>query len=107
MNVLKKLQKGVLRVSSALTLMIALMQSAYAEAASVPSNIDTTAYDTLVSIVFWVVRIAVLAISVVPSIIKIAQGQANEDVRERNGGIALFVIGGALFGITFAIEALF
>ena len=49
----------------------------------------------------------VLGLTAIPGLIKIAQGIGNEDVRERNGGISLMVIGGALFAATFAIEALF
>ena len=48
-----------------------------------------------------------LGLTAIPGLIKIAQGVGNEDVRERNGGISLLVIGGALFAATFAIEALF
>lgn len=45
---------------------------------------------------FWVVRIVVLGLTAIPGLVKIAQGVGNEDVRERNGGISLLVIGGAL-----------
>lgn len=72
-----------------------------------PASVDTATYDTLVTLVFWVVRIVVLGLTAVPGVIKTAQGAGNEDMRERNGGISLLVIGGALFAATFAIEALF
>lgn len=48
-----------------------------------------------------------LGLTAIPGLVKIAQGVGNEDVRERNGGISLLVIGGALFAATFAVEALF
>ena len=72
-----------------------------------PSSVNTATYKTLVTLVFWVVRIVVLGLTAIPGLVKIAQGVGNEDVRERNGGISLLVIGGALFAATFAIEALF
>lgn len=62
--------------------------------------------DNMVSIVFWVVRILVLLIGGVPGIIKVVQGQADENPRDRNAGLATIGITGAAFAGSFAIEAL-
>lgn len=62
--------------------------------------------DNMVAIVFWVVRILVLLIGGVPGIIKIVQGQADENPRDRNAGLATIGITGAAFAGSFAIEAL-
>lgn len=70
-----------------------------------PSGVDTTTMDTLITIVFWVIRIMVLA-PAVPSIQKISEGQSNEDARTRNAGIIGLIVSGACFAATFAIEAL-
>lgn len=70
-----------------------------------PAGVDTTTMDTLITIVFWVIRIMVLA-PAIPSIQKISEGQSNEDARTRNSGIIGLIVAGACFAATFAIEAL-
>lgn len=70
-----------------------------------PANADTGTLATTVSIVFWVVRVMIIAIAI-PSVIKIVQGQQDENPRDRNAGIASLVVAGACFGASFAIEAL-
>ncbi|MGN0537867.1 MAG: hypothetical protein ACI4M3_07820, partial [Acutalibacteraceae bacterium] len=62
--------------------------------------------NSLMGIVWWLVRVAVLIIGGVPSIIKIVQGQSDENPRDRNAGITTLIISAACFGATFAIEAL-
>lgn len=78
---------------------------AFAEG-NTPSGVNTTTMDTLITIVFWVIRIMVLA-PAIPSIQKISDGQSNEDARARNSGIIGVIVSGACFAATFAIEALF
>ena len=70
-----------------------------------PSGVSTTTMSSLISLVLWVVRIAIIIIAV-PGIIKIVQGQADENPRDRNAGIATVGIAGACFAATFAIPAL-
>ncbi len=105
----RKITKVISITTTILLSNVLLAYSAFAEGGigNAPSSVDTATYDTLVTLVFWVVRIVVLGLTAIPRLIKIAQGIGNEDVRERNGGISLMVIGGALFAATFAIEALF
>lgn len=61
---------------------------------------------TLVKVVFWVVRAMILVIGGVPGIIKINQGQADENPRDRNAGIGCIVVAGLCFGATFVVEKL-
>lgn len=105
----RKITKVISITTTILLSNVLLAYSAFAEGGigNAPSSVDTATYDTLVTLVFWVVRIVVLGLTAIPGLIIIAQGIGNEDVRERNGGISLMVIGGALFAATFAIEALF
>lgn len=88
------------------TMMIAFADDAPAENAK-PSGIGgTSTMDTIVTIVFWIVRILILAIGGIPSIVKIVQGQTDENPRDRNSGIAALVVTGAAFAATFAVKAL-
>ena len=88
------------------TMMIAFADDAPAENVK-PSVIGgTSTMDTIVTIVFWIVRILILAIGGIPSIVKIVQGQTDENPRDRNAGIAALVVTGAAFAATFAVKAL-
>lgn len=71
-----------------------------------PDNVNTATMGSLSTIIWWVVRVAVLAIGGIPAIIKIVQGQADENPRDRNAGIATLVITAAVFGASFAIQNL-
>lgn len=71
-----------------------------------PDGVDTAAYSGMVDIVFWVATIAIAAGGGIPSLIKLVQGQADEDPRGRNAGIAGLVITGAVIGAAAAIRAL-
>ncbi|MDE6520442.1 MAG: hypothetical protein K2K91_08340 [Ruminococcus sp.] len=66
----------------------------------------TTTMNTMITIVFWVVRIILIFVGGVPGGIKIVQGQSDENPRDRNAGLATIGITGAVFAVTFAIEAL-
>ena len=73
---------------------------------SAPSGVQTTTMNGLSDIIWWLVRVAVLAIGGIPAVIKIVQGQSDENPRDRNAGIATLVITAAVFGATFAIQNL-
>ncbi|MBQ5686526.1 MAG: type IV secretory system conjugative DNA transfer family protein [Ruminococcus sp.] len=74
--------------------------------AAAPSGVDTSSYSGMVDIVFWVATIAIAAGGGIPSLIKLVQGQADEDSRGRNAGIAGLVITGAVIGAAAAIKSL-
>lgn len=88
------------------TMMIAFADDVASENAK-PNGIGgTTTMDTVLTIVFWLVRILILAVGGIPSILKIVQGQTDENPRDRNSGIAALAITGAAFAATFAVKAL-
>lgn len=97
-NQKKKIVTGII----ALDLVAASIANVYA----VPSGVDSAAYSGLVDIVFWVATIAIAAGGGIPSLIKLVQGQADEDPRGRNAGIAGLVITGAVIGAAAAVKAL-
>lgn len=72
-----------------------------------PENVGgATTMKALVTVVFWIIRVAILIIGGGPALLKIVQGQADENPRDRNAGIATAVITGAVFGASFLIEKL-
>jgi len=71
-----------------------------------PENISTDTMSAMINIIMWIVRIAILAIGGIPGLIKIVQGQQEENPRDRNNGIVSVVIAGVAFAATFAIAAL-
>lgn len=75
-------------------------------ASAAPSGVSTQSYNGLVDIVFWVATIAIAAGGGIPSLIKLVQGQADEDPRGRNAGIAGLVITGAVIGAAAAVKTL-
>ena len=108
----RKMQKYI---TVALTVMMVLAMSSVIVFAtgggttgdnSAPTGVSTTTMSGLSAIIWWLVRVAVLAIGGIPAVIKIVQGQADENPRDRNAGIATLVITAAVFGATFAIQAL-
>lgn len=72
---------------------------------SIPDGVKTDTMSSMGTIIWWVVRVAILAIGGIPAVIKIVQGQADENARDRNAGIATLIITAAAFGATFALQA--
>ena len=96
--------KKYIFVSLAVTILMSCSLVAFASPAA-PSGVDTATMGTLADIVWWIVRIAILAVGGIPAIVKIVQGQADENSRDRNAGIATLLIAAAGFGATFAIDS--
>ena len=95
--------KKYIFVSLAVTMLMSCSLVVFA-APTAPSGVDTATMGTLADIVWWIVRIAILAVGGIPAIVKIVQGQADENSRDRNAGIATLLIAAAGFGATFAID---
>jgi hypothetical protein len=72
-----------------------------------PADVDTGKLGAIISIVFWLVRIIIALVGMVPAIIKIVQGQSDENPRDRNSGIAAAGVSAAAIGVSFAIEGWF
>ena len=96
--------KKYIFVSLAVTMLMSCSLVAFAAPAA-PSGVDTATMGTLADIVWWIVRITILAVGGIPAIVKIVQGQADENSRDRNAGIATLLIAAAGFGATFAIDS--
>ena len=96
--------KKYIFVSLAVTILMSCSLVAFA-APTAPGGVDTATMGTLADIVWWIVRIAILAVGGIPAIVKIVQGQADENSRDRNAGIATLLIAAAGFGATFAIDS--
>lgn len=101
---IKKIQKTAFVAGTTAIIALCSTMTAFA---TPPQNTDTTTMYTLIGIVMWVVRLAILFLGCVPAGIRIVQGQQDGDVRERNGGIATIAIAAVVIAATFAIEPLF
>ncbi|MDR0828515.1 MAG: hypothetical protein LBN95_00170 [Prevotellaceae bacterium] len=72
-----------------------------------PADVDTGKLGAIISIVFWLVRIIIALVGIIPAIIKIVQGQSDENPRDRNSGIAAAGVAAAAIGVSFAMESWF
>ena len=105
----RKVQKYI---SVAATVMMVLMLSAitvFATGAtpatnSTPAGVDTSTMSQFGTIIWWIVRIVILAAGGVPGLLKLVQGFSDEDNRSRNAGIITLIVTGAAFGATFALQ---
>ena len=82
----RKITKAISITTTILLSNVFLAYSAFAEGGGIgeaPSSVNTATYKTLVTLVFWVVRIVVLGSTAIPGLVKIGQGVGNEDVRDR------------------------
>lgn len=71
-----------------------------------PTGVKTNTMNTMITLAFWAVRIIIIFTGGVPGIIKINQGNADENAKEKNAGIVSVVVAGVCFAATFAVEAL-
>ena len=101
-SAVKKMQKITFVASIITTIMIMSTMTAFAA----PQGANTTTMNSLIGIVMWVVRGAILFIGAIPALIKFVHGQQNEDTRERNGGLVGIAIAGVAISATFAVEPL-
>ena len=76
-----------------------------AAASGLPSGVDTTTMTQFGGIVWWLVRIVVLAIGGIPGVINLVKGLSDQDDRQRNIGLITLVVTGAAFGATFALQS--
>lgn len=103
----KKIKKGISKkVATISTALMVVASSVNSFSAAAPAGVDTSSYNSLTTIVFWVAGIAIAAAGGIPSIIKIVQGQADEDPRGRNAGVAGAVITGACVGALAAVKVI-
>ena len=83
---------GITAMTAAMLAMSSLTAFAANGENTAPSNVSTSTMSTMINIIMWIVRIAILAIGGIPGLIKIVQGQQEENPRDRNNGIVSVVI---------------
>lgn len=104
---LAAIKLGIIACTVAMTLCNGAIAFAANDDNTAPDGLAGTAtMNKMITVVFWIVRILVLFIGGVPGIPKIVQGQADENPRDRNAGLAVIGVTGAAFAATFVVEAL-
>lgn len=104
---LMTIKLGIIACTVAMAMCNAMFTFAANDENTAPDGLAGTAtMNKMITVVFWIVRILVLFIGGVPGIPKIVQGQADENPRDRNAGLAVIGVTGAAFAATFVIEAL-
>ena len=83
-------------ITSALAAM--LIASSTISALAAPDGVDVSSMSTVTNVIFWIVRVAIGACTLVPGILHIAQGSSNQDDRLKNSGIMACVVGVACIG---------
>lgn len=103
----KKMNKNTGKLAITLfTLTMATMAMGLSASAT-PAGADTSAMNSMLDVVFWIVRILIGAIGGIPAFVKIVQGQTDEDPRTRNSGIVALVITAVLIGAISIIRTTF
>lgn len=96
----------VVLMLSAITVFATDGGAATAASNTTPAGVDTSTMSQFGTIIWWIVRIVILAAGGVPGLIKIVQGFSDEDNRARNAGIITLIVTGAAFGATFALQTI-
>ena len=107
----RKVQKYI---SVFAVMMIAMMMSAVTvfatsgggAAATGQPTVDTSTMTEFGSIVWWLVRIVILAIGGIPGVINLVKGLSDQDDRQRNIGLIVLVVTGAAVAATFALSGI-
>lgn len=106
----KNMTKAMFSLMSVAMLANSVMLTVFAaDAVNENTNADITTtgtMDKMVALVFWIIRGVILISGGGPALIKIVQGQTDENPRDRNAGIVALVITGVVFAASFVIEAL-
>lgn len=98
---------GVLACTVAMAMCGGMLTFAENEENTNPTGLGgTTTMSIMITVVFWIVRGILVLIGGVPGIIKAVQGQADENPRDRNAGLAVIGITGLAFAATFVVEKL-
>lgn len=77
---------------------ILIASSSISALAAPPTGVDVSSMNTVVDVIFWIVRVAIGACTLVPGVLHIAQGASNQDDRLKNSGIMSCVVGVACIG---------
>lgn len=107
----RKVQKYI---SVAAVVMMVLMMSAVTVFATgsgqvstgTPDGVDTSTVSNFGTIIWWIVRIVILALGGIPGLINFVKGMSDEDNRQRNGGLITLIATAAAFAATFALQGI-
>ena len=108
----RTVRKAQKYISIAAVVMLMLMMSGLtvfatgATASGQPANVDTSTMGQFGNIVWWLVRIVILAVGAIPGLINLIKGISDQDDRQRNVGLITLVITGAVFAATFALSGI-
>lgn len=80
--------------------------SSFGYASAAPAGVDLSTFNSLLDIILWVARIAIIVYAIPAGLVKIVDGRSQERPSEFNAGIVTLAICGACFAATFAIPAL-
>lgn len=80
------------------SLVAILLASSTISALAAPDGVDVSSMSTVTNVIFWIVRVAIGACTLLPGILHIAQGSSNQDDRLKNSGIMACVVGVACIG---------
>lgn len=80
------------------SLVATLVASSTISALAAPAGVDVSSMSTVTDVIFWIVRVAIGACTLVPGILHIAQGVSNQDDRLKGSGITSCVVGVACIG---------
>ncbi len=72
-----------------------------------PSASSSNPIGDLISILFWVARVLIIAIGGGIGLFKLVKGKSDENPKETTDGFGMLIATGLLFGASFAIEAIF
>lgn len=75
------------------SLVAILLASSTINALAAPTGVDTSSLDSVIEVIFWIVRVAIGACTLAPGILHIAQGSSSQDDRLKNSGIMACVVG--------------
>lgn len=99
---IRKVSRTIATANMLIATTLLSIQSVSAAPAT-PEGVDTTAYNSIINIVFWIVCIAIGA-GCLPSIQNISQGVQDNDPRQRNQGILGVAVGAACIGAAAAVK---
>lgn len=100
-NKLATYRKAVITSS----LVATIVATSTINALAAPPGVDISSMNTVVEVIFWIVRVAIGACTLVPGVYHIAQGVSNQDDRTKNSGITSCVVGVACIASLEVIKA--
>lgn len=80
--------------------------TSFGSVGAAPAGVDLSTFNTLLDVVLWIARIAIIGYVIPAGFVKIVDGRSQERPSEVNAGIVTTIICGAVFAATFAIPAL-